>query len=53
MFDKVFQILFLAIMSIGILGLPLYYYLNYRRKRLMSDFEKEQEKEKDNDTDLK
>ena len=35
--NKVFQILFVAVMSIGILGLPLYFYLMFRRKRIIEE----------------
>ncbi len=34
MVEKVFQIIFLVVMSLGILGLPVYFVLNARRKRL-------------------
>ncbi len=37
MFEKIIQVLFLIIMTFGILGLPLFYYLNSRRKKLMTD----------------
>ena len=33
-FEKVFQVLFVIIMSMGILGLPVYYWLNARKKRI-------------------
>ncbi len=35
--NTVFQILFVAVMSIGILGLPLYFYLMFRRKRIVEE----------------
>lgn len=41
--DKVFQIAFMIIMTVGILGLPLYYYLNSRKKRFASEIEEEPE----------
>lgn len=41
--DKVFQVIFMIIMTVGILGLPAYYVLNSRRKRVISEFEEEPE----------
>ena len=48
MFEKIFQVLFLLIMTVGILGLPLYYYLNARKKRLMEEYEEDKEPNDDN-----
>ena len=48
MFEKIFQFLFLLIMTIGILGLPLFYYLNARKKRLLDEYQKN---DQDNDND--
>ncbi len=45
--NTVFQILFVAVMSIGILGLPLYFYLAFRRKRIIEE-SKENKDIKDN-----
>ena len=42
MFDKVFQILSLVIMTVGILGLPLYFWLITRKKRLLKEYEEKQ-----------
>lgn len=36
--NKVFQVLFIIVMTTGILGLPLYYYLDKRRKRLKAEY---------------
>ena len=36
-FEKIFQVLFVLIMTVGILGLPLYYYLNARKKRISEE----------------
>lgn len=38
-FEKVFQILFMIIMSVGLLGLPAFYWLNSRKRRLLKEFE--------------
>ncbi len=35
--NTIFQIMFIAIMSIGILGLPLYFYLMSRKKRIIEE----------------
>ena len=35
--NTVFQVLFIAIMSIGVLGFPLYLYLNSRKKRIYAE----------------
>ena len=49
-FEKVFQVIFIAVMSIGLLGLPLFFFLNSRRKRIVeSDKESDKEPE-DNGT---
>lgn len=37
--EKIFQVLFVAIMAVGILGLPAYFYLNARRKRLVEEYD--------------
>lgn len=39
MIEKIFQILFILIMSVGILGLPLYFVLLARKKRIVSEFD--------------
>lgn len=49
MIENVFQILFLIIMSFGILGLPVYFVLNARKKRIASEYEQQKEAEPDND----
>lgn len=38
-FEKVVRIIFIIIMSVGILGLPLYFWLNSRRKRIIAEYE--------------
>ncbi len=43
--ETAIQIVFLVIMSVGILGLPLYFVLNSRRKRLLEEYEENQTKE--------
>ncbi len=43
--ETAIQIVFLVIMSIGILGLPLYFVLNSRRRRLLEEYEENQSKE--------
>ena len=35
--NKIFQVLFIVIMTTGLLGLPLYYYLDKRRRRLKKE----------------
>ena len=35
--NTIFQVLFVAIMSIGILGLPLFFYLNARKRRIYKE----------------
>ena len=47
-FETVFEIIFIVIMTIGILGLPAYFWLNTRRKRLAQEYE---EKQSDNETE--
>ena len=42
--ETAIQIVFLVIMSVGILGLPLYFVLNSRRKRLLEEYEENQAK---------
>ncbi len=49
MFEKIFQVLFLLIMTVGILGLPLFYYLNARKKRLLEEYPDEKDPD-DKDT---
>lgn len=49
--DKVFQIVFLIIMSVGVLGLPLYYFLNSRRQRIIAEFDEEPTPSPDSDKD--
>ena len=46
--NTIFQVLFIAIMSIGILGLPLFFYLNSRKKRIRNEFNQNSDKENDN-----
>lgn len=50
MIDKFFQILFMAVMSVGILGLPLYFYLLARKKRISSEIVQDED-ETDNNKD--
>lgn len=37
--DKVFSTITIVVMSIGILGLPAYFWLNSRKKRLLAEYE--------------
>ncbi len=37
-FEKIFQVLFIFIMSVGLLGLPAFYWLNSRRKRIAEEY---------------
>ncbi len=39
MIDKIFQVLYILIMAFGILGLPLYFWLYARKKRLLQEYE--------------
>ena len=41
-FEKVFQVIFIAIMTIGIVGLPTYYWLNARRKKALEEYNESQ-----------
>ena len=52
--DTVFQILFILIMSIGILGLPLYFYLIARRNRIVNGFsqDKDDDSSDENNEDI-
>lgn len=50
MIEKVFQVASLVIMTFGIVGLPLYLYLNARRKRLLNEYNEENCKEGTDDT---
>ena len=45
--NTIFQVLFIAIMSIGILGLPLFFYLNSRKKRIRDEFNEKNENDID------
>ena len=49
MFEKIFQVLFLLIMTVGILGLPLFYYLNARKKKLLDEYSDANDPDNDND----
>jgi len=44
--EKIFQIIFLVVMSLGILGLPAYFILNARRKRLNEEYEENNNNDK-------
>ena len=37
-FEKVIQVIFIAIMTIGIVGLPAYYWLNARKKKALEEY---------------
>ncbi len=47
--DKIFQSASLGIMTIGIIGLPVYFILNMRKKRLMQEYEEENDEKKHED----
>lgn len=36
--NKIFQVMFIVVMTTGLIGLPLYYYLDKRRKRLKAEY---------------
>ena len=36
--EKIFQVIFVIVMAIGILGLPAYFVLNARRKRISAEY---------------
>ena len=38
-FEKVFQVLFIVIMTVGVLGLPFYFWLNSKKKRALNEAE--------------
>ncbi len=37
--EKVFQVIFVIVMAMGILGLPAYFLLNARRRRLNEEYQ--------------
>ena len=37
-FEKVIQVIFIAIMTIGIVGLPVYYWLNSKKKKALEEY---------------
>ena len=41
-FEKVIQVIFIAIMTVGIVGLPAYYWLNSRRKKALEEYNENQ-----------
>ncbi len=45
--ERVFQILFIVIMTIGVAGLPLYYFLNTRKNRIAKENQEESKEEND------
>ena len=52
-FEKFFMVFMVVIMTIGIVGLPLYYFLNNRKKRLLKEYKerKNDEPEEPTETD--
>ena len=38
-FEKVFQVFFVIIMTVGLIGLPLFYYLDKRRRRIAKEYD--------------
>ena len=38
-FEKVFQVLFIVIMTVGVLGLPFYFWLNSKKKKALQEAE--------------
>ena len=52
-FEKFFMVFMVVIMTIGIVGLPLYYFLNNRKKRLLKEYKerKNDESEEPSETD--
>ncbi len=51
--DKFFQIFSLAVMTFGILGLPLFFWLGSRKKRLLAEYEEQQKTNPDEPIDKK
>lgn len=49
--DKVFQIFFIAVMTIGLVGLPAYFVLENRRKRILRESENDNDNENDNENE--
>lgn len=39
-FEKVFQVFFVIIMTVGLIGLPLFYYLDKRRRRIAKEYDR-------------
>lgn len=50
-FEKIFQVIFIIIMSIGLFGLPAFYWLNARKKRFASEFAAEENLNDDGSAD--
>ncbi len=48
-FEKVFQVFFIVIMSIGVLGLPLYFWLNSKRKNALREYDENKDQDGEND----
>ena len=47
-FEKVFQVFFIVIMSIGVLGLPLYFWLNSKKKKALEEYYENIDREDEN-----
>ena len=45
--ETIFQVIFVIIMTMGILGLPVYFWLNARRKRLNAEYEQNKNNKSD------
>lgn len=43
--EKVFQVLFMVIMTVGIVGLPLHFWLNARKKNALNEYNESNEDE--------
>jgi hypothetical protein len=49
--DKIFQSASLGIMTIGIIGIPVYFILNMRKKRLLQEYDEKNRKDDNNNTE--
>lgn len=49
-FEKVFQTASVVIMTIGVVGLPVYFWLNWRKRRVASETDDSSESDVDNES---
>ena len=45
--NKIFQGIFVGVMTIGLIGLPAYFWLNARRNRLLREYKENKENEQE------